>query len=293
MSRIIISSQARQVAGPQTLPTVAGPTAVLSNNSPSACTIQVDGASYRGYRSMELESFVIFNTFDSYNVGITLDEQGVGVFNTVIAGWNTFTGFASQLKAALDAAGTQVYTVTYTPLPATALGVPDSITISAPSNFRFNFTNEVNSPNFTQSFARMIGLRPQIYAPSYQTPYALSISSEVPAILESHKEILISLQQTQTIGQSFGPVPSAASSVLGYQNRASSTNFSFSVAVDRGKRALLSYAPNKSQRQVIPINDSNPIWNFTVDITGLDGYQISRMPDWTMTLLVRGDEPQL
>lgn len=238
---------------------------------------------------MELESFVLFNTFDSYNVQIVFEEQGVGVFQTVIAGWNTFAGFTVQLKNALDNAGTLTYTVGYQALPTTELGSPDSFTISATGNFRFSFANEVGNPNFTQSFARMIGLRPESY-PGYVTPFAASISSQVPAILEAHKEILISIQQTQTIGQAFGPVPTSypAVSIVGYQPRASSTNFSFSVAVDRGKRNLLSYAPNKSQRQVIPISVSNPLWNFDVNVSGLDGYQISRMPDWSMTLLVRG-----
>lgn len=290
MPRVIASSQNRSPYSGQALFTASG---FVSNSggantdqgSPANCRLLLDGLLLQGTSRVELVSFSIPNTFDDYDAVFQFEEQAApGVRSIPLAGWQSFSGFAAQLQAALNAAGTLAYTVTYTDLPAgpSGLATSDQLTISATGNFRLHFTNEAPpNTNWTQSVARMLGLQLASYAPSYITPYAASISSVVPAILSSHRELMIQIEQLPSNGSSFGPPVSSFG-----RSQAVTAPFTFLCQVDKAKRDILFFAPNKSHRQVLELNDHGfqGFWDLRVLIRGVDGQAIGRIPDWVMVL---------
>lgn len=300
MSRIIVSSQNRNGARPQLLYSAGGFASLDDKDTPGNAELTVDGAMYSDRNlpdfpvkkwKVELESFEIPNTWDDFAVLFQFEEQAAPGIRTIpLAGYHTFSSFATMLQTQLNAVGTLTYTVVYTAFPTTGTATSDSFTISATGNFRLSFQQEqpgslVARMNWTQSSSRMLGLRLQTFAPTFLTPYAASITSQVPAILASHRSLLLTIDKLSTPSVSFGPVSSGGGSNSG------STPASFTVAIDKGKREIVNYAPLKSQRQILELDNSffNGLWALRVYVRGLDGVTLTRLPDWTMTLGISRD----
>lgn len=212
--------------------------------------------------TFELDEFCVPNTFAEVTGTIILDEQGVGIFSVPLSGYFTYSAFATYLKDQLDAAGTLVYTVTYSPYPYA------SYTISATGNFRFNLSRPVPDTYFLSDVSVYLGLTPSDY-PAGVTPYAASITSTKASILNVNTHLLLSIQ----------PIPST--SVM-----SSAINFCYIVPVDANKTEYIRFRPNNQFRQKIKSLtcgvENYASWR--VQVYRIDGSFFTDLSDWCTTL---------
>lgn len=210
----------------------------------------------------ELDEFCVPNTFAEVTGELVLDEQGGGVVSISLSGYFTYQAFATYLQAQLNAFGTQVYTVTFSDYPFA------SYTISAPANFRFNLSRPIPDSFFLSDVSVFLGLTPSDYTGS-TTPYALTISSTKPAILNVNTHVLLSI------------MPIQSTSVM-----STGLNFAYMVPVDANKTEYIRYRPNNQFKQKIRFlsyaTENYASWR--VQVYRIDGSAFKDLQDWTVTL---------
>lgn len=217
----------------------------------------------------ELDEFCVPNTFAEVDGTLVLDEQGAGVVSVPLSGYFSYAAFATYLKDALDAAspGGLVYTVTYSAYPFA------SYTISTTANFRFNLARPSPDVFFLSDVSVFLGLSPGDY-PLGVTPYATSISSTVPAILNVNTHLLLSI------------CPITANSLITSPTGVSPVTFAYMVPVDANKTEYIRYRPNNQFKQKILLlnGGSQNYASWTVDVYRVDGSKFTNLADWTATL---------
>lgn len=230
--------------------------------SDSNFAMNVDSSESTMEATFSLDEFCIPNIFSEVSSTIVLDEQGVGIFLINLSGYFTYSAFATYLQAQLNAAGTLVYTVTFSPYPFAAY------TISATGNFRLNLSRPSPDTFFLSDVSVHLGLTPQDYAAS-TTPYAASITSTKAAIISVNTQMLIMVQ----------PLP--CNSVM-----STGLNFCYIVPVDADKTEYIRFKPQNQFKQKIcfPANGTENWSSWRVQISRVDGSKFNGLADWSMTL---------
>lgn len=209
----------------------------------------------------ELDEFCVPNTFAEVTGDLILDE-GSGDITIPLSGYFTYQAFAAYLQDQLNTAGTLTYSVTFNASPFASYAISATL-LGVPTAFRFDLRRPTPDLFYLSDVSVFLGLDPIL------TPFATSITSIRPAILNVNTHILLQVQ----------PLPS--NSVM-----SSSLNFAYIVPVDANKTEYIRFKPQNQFKQKItfPANAMDSLASWRVVVQRMDGSRFTDLADWTATL---------